>query len=336
MKAFFIVCNVVVISSDLQIGNYPNITDSGQCGIGRQSLLMAADDDDHQCFRLHSSRRQLLPAIVNGRPVQTGQFPYIVYIAIWDINRYDNSSLRQKATCTGSILNEQWIVTAAHCFRQQCYRPGGCLHRIYPGIIRRSEPGLDYGYKQLIIHENYTTDGNYTVDIVLVKLNRSINFTANIIGGDDNSGHYRRLNSICLPAPAAPVGNQTTTSQHWEYAVMAGFGVLLDGSETDSLQSGWTRIPPLEQQSVDSQLIVIPSEYPFPGGTYPCYGDSGGPLVQYVRGRAVLIGFIVAIDNIGLIDGTCQTLNDDEPIVMMFVRLMAKLDWIQTNIYGNN
>ncbi|XP_054160976.1 uncharacterized protein LOC128959057 [Oppia nitens] len=331
------ICNVV-IASDLQIGNYPNLTDTtNQCGVGRQSTLMSG-----QCLRWFDSSQQLLPDIYNGRRAQSGEFPYIVLIVAWDISPDDNESFYQKGTCTGSILNEHWIVTAAHCFEVVCDYENGCAYTIHPGIIDRHDSvdlDMDYGYDNIIIHELYMEmNRSDTVDIALVRVNRTMNFTANIIGngGDGNGGHYRQLNSICLPA--APIGGHIidNNDDHYEYGLMAGFGVTLDGRVADSLQTGWTRIPTRHQQqqlSAESdQLIIIPSQYPFPGGSYICFGDSGGPLVQYVNGRAVLIGISVSVFGNIQVPVTCSTINSTKPVGFKYIRVTEKLDWILTEI----
>ena len=44
--------------------------------------------------------------IVGGRQAQKGQFPYQVTLQVFG-----------EHFCGGSILNEKWILTAAHCVR---------------------------------------------------------------------------------------------------------------------------------------------------------------------------------------------------------------------------
>ncbi|XP_054156008.1 serine protease 52-like [Oppia nitens] len=126
----------------LQIGDYPDITNTTDCGIGRESQLMT-----DRCFEWHSSRDLMntsssLSSIVNGRDAKRAELPYIVYIEKWK----DNDNTR----CTGTVLNQHWILTAAHCY-EEC---DNCLYKIYAGIIDIRYPGIDYGINKVIKHEN--------------------------------------------------------------------------------------------------------------------------------------------------------------------------------------
>ena len=53
--------------------------------------------------------------IVGGREALRGEFPWMVSIQMWDFDDYGGSWYHH---CGGSILNKQWVLTAAHCLKE--------------------------------------------------------------------------------------------------------------------------------------------------------------------------------------------------------------------------
>lgn len=45
-----------------------------------------------------------LPQVVGGEEASAGSYPFIVSLQVWD-----------QHFCAGSVLNENWIITAGHC-----------------------------------------------------------------------------------------------------------------------------------------------------------------------------------------------------------------------------
>ncbi|XP_054156009.1 lectizyme-like [Oppia nitens] len=314
------VCNVVdvVVVFGLQIGDYPDITNTPDCGIGRESQLMT-----DRCFEWHSSRDLMntsssLSSIVNGRDAKRAELPYIVYIEQWVDNKYSSS-------CTGSVLNRNWIVTAGHCIID-CL-PDVCNWKVYPGIVDINDKGDDYGVKRFIIHENYTNGVSDDNDIALIQVMKPMNFTAK------SGQYYRQLNSICLPQN----GLNNTGGGGYKYALIAGFGLMAkedkyylidDHIQPNRLQMGWTRVLPVKPNDNPNHLTV--NVYPFPGGSHTCNGDSGGPLIQYTNGRAVLIG-VASSTRIYKVTYKCVL---EEQMNMTFIKVLTKINWIKQQING--
>lgn len=57
------------------------------------------------CFKMQ-------PRIVNGSPSELGQFPYFALMEIKVKFRP-----QERKTCGGSLLNEEFLLTAAHCLQ---------------------------------------------------------------------------------------------------------------------------------------------------------------------------------------------------------------------------
>lgn len=116
------------------------------------------DLDDFPTFRTDRDR----PRIVGGEDAAAGDAPWQVSM------RYKPKNFH---FCGGSIIDNQWILTAAHCVTD--FTPDQV--EIVAGSLSLVEGGERYDVERLIPHELY----NPMVirnDIALVKLNQSITY----------------------------------------------------------------------------------------------------------------------------------------------------------------
>ena len=84
-------------SSLVVIGNYSELNPKG-CGFTRLSSKV-----DNNCFEWH---KQVIPNLRKGKDVSLGDAPWMALII---------SSGFIVRTCSGSLIANQWILTAAHC-----------------------------------------------------------------------------------------------------------------------------------------------------------------------------------------------------------------------------
>lgn len=101
--------------------------------------------------------------IVGGRDAQRGQFPHQVSL------RNANGHF-----CGGSILNNNWILTAAHCLQETNGEPARI--RVIVGALRRLNDGVEHAVTRIFNHPQYrpTVLAN---DIALIRLARPIQYT---------------------------------------------------------------------------------------------------------------------------------------------------------------
>eukprot|EP00079_Xenopus_tropicalis_P009991 XP_002934450.2 PREDICTED: plasma kallikrein [Xenopus tropicalis] len=198
--------------------------------------------------------------IVGGTDSVLGEWPWQVSMHLRLTASY------KKHACGGSIISNQWIVTAAHCFAMH---PLPQMWIIYSGVVKLSNITQSTPFsetEQIIIHPHYTGAGNGT-DIALLKLKTPISF----------NDHQK---AICLP-PREPTF--VLPNSCW----ITGWGFTEEsGSLSNILQKA--EVPPIsteecqgnyEQTRIDKKILCAGYKR---GKIDSCKGDSGGPLACVV------------------------------------------------------
>ena len=114
--------------------------------------------------KLEASRRVAVPQaaqktrtkIVNGIPAETGDLP-------WQVSLFRSSSGH---FCGGSLIDPQWVLTAAHCVVDDVNPP---QFQILSGTADLQAGGTISDVDKVIVHEGYVADSHIN-DIALVKL----------------------------------------------------------------------------------------------------------------------------------------------------------------------
>jgi len=105
--------------------------------------------------------------IYNGESVDIRRYP-------WQVSLFYNGFL----CCGGSIINNEWIVTAAHC---TVNRRHAKLWKVYSGASNLAHRGTGGSQKRrisnLFQHEEYVHDFTFKKDITLMKLIRPLRFS---------------------------------------------------------------------------------------------------------------------------------------------------------------
>ncbi|XP_058526390.1 coagulation factor XI [Ochotona princeps] len=197
---------------------------------------------------------KIKPRIVGGNASVHGEWPWQVTLHI--------TSPSQKHLCGGSIIGNQWILTAAHCF-YGVQSPK--ILRAYGGILNQSEIKADtpfFKVQEIIIHEQYkTAESGY--DIALLKLETTISYTDS-------------QRPICLPSKG---DRYVMYTDCW----VTGWGYRkLNDKIQNTLQKA--KIPLVaneecqkgyKKHKITSGMICAGYKE---GGKDACKGDSGGPL----------------------------------------------------------
>ncbi|XP_068907413.1 chymotrypsin-2-like [Tenebrio molitor] len=192
--------------------------------------------------------------IVNGTDAQDGDFPSIVSV------RFLNSH-----NCGGSILNERYILTAAHCVVSY---PASFLSVQYDVTTISSDSNAPNVLKvsSVIYNKDYTPGNGYINDVAVLKLQSPIIFGTN-------------ARPIKLPVAF----NSTPENSPAE---LGGWGLPYSGGTvmTHLQIVNITVFSDDECERIHAQTGPTSRKYHVcagvpQGGKGQCNGDSGGPLV---------------------------------------------------------
>ncbi|XP_029050356.2 chymotrypsin-2-like [Osmia bicornis bicornis] len=229
------------------------------------------------------------PRIVNGEDAKVGEIPYQVSLQNKDSSFH---------FCGGSVLNENYVITAAHCVDGKT-APN---IKVIAGTINLTAQKSEHNVMKIIIHEKYNKTDSWKNDIALLKVETPF------------------VKSGQTAFVSLPPKNQLVKAN--DKAVVSGWGRLwLDGPRTVRLQRVTILIADQEfckytykgsQNIYDSQVCA----YDPTVKKGACKGDSGGPLT--VNGILT-----------GLVSWSRGCARTEYPSV--YTRVSAHIDWITSH-----
>nr|XP_054956442.1 brain-specific serine protease 4 [Pan paniscus] len=216
---------------------------------------------------------QHLNRVVGGEDSTDSEWPWIV-------------SIQKNGThhCAGSLLTSRWVITAAHCFKDNLNKPS--LFSVLLGAWQLGNPGSrsqKVGVAWVQPHPVYSWKEGARADIALVRLERSIQFSERVL-------------PICLPDASIHLPPNT-------HCWISGWGSIQDGVPLPHPQTLQKLKVPIIDSEVCSHLYwrgagqgpitedMLCAGY-LEGERDACLGDSGGPLMCQVDGAWLLAGII--------------------------------------------
>lgn len=242
--------------------------------------------------------------IINGHDAKKGEYPYLV-----DLN-YSNDSNINKHYCDGVMLNDSWLLTAAHCVDDK-------NRELFAYIGRDSYYPDSYLYKanieKIVINEKWysplpdgSKENNSSGDIALVKIDHPI-----------KNVPFIKYDSLPNQLPIN-IGDDVT---------IIGFGIGSNDQIPKKLQKKEIKIL-ADRACIDFPDADIATnfepEFSLCAGDETgsaSSGDSGDPLIaKNAQGESVIIGVI------------SRSLN---PPAKSFTRVSKYSDWINSVINSN-
>lgn len=215
---------------------------------------------------------ELAPLIIGGEEAIPGSWPWQVALV-----NGDATDFYWELFCSGSLIDEEWVLTAAHCATTEYGDPISPSEvDVVAGIHNLNTP--EQGYQQLevveiIVHENYD-DWTVDNDIALLRLASpaTLGATQGLTVGlislvDDNVGSLADIT-----ATVTGWGNRSDPGKDYPETLHQVQVPIITNSQCESWYDA--SVGPDDWITVNMLCAGFAE-----GGKDACYGDSGGPLM---------------------------------------------------------
>ncbi|CAG2164721.1 unnamed protein product [Oppiella nova] len=275
--------------------------DSADCAVksGARVSVNRRVNVNNICGISHSNQPNPdVSKIIGGTEATKAAFPW--HVMFWDYRRKAFCGgpwhvmfwdYRRKAFCGGvnselqALLNERWVVTAAHCFETGSESAIEVkLGKFDQTVIEETE--FVAKIAEVIRHPDFSRD-TFDNDIALVRLSQHISFTPSIVPICLVDKRERRATDefFLKPNSALRIGHVT------------GWGQLKEnGPQPRFLQE--LRVPIVEEGKCRSSTAFKVTANMFCAGYGKevlgdaCKGDSGGPFVVPYKSRWIMLGVV--------------------------------------------
>ncbi|KAJ0060352.1 hypothetical protein NL108_010134 [Boleophthalmus pectinirostris] len=220
--------------------------------------------------------------IFGGKKSLPGAHPWQVSLQV----RPRYSSDRFNHICGGILLSSCWVLTAAHCIKNDVE-----MQVVLGGVdIERQEVyDQTIPVERAVVHENYR-ESPFALhnDIAMLKLRATDKSLC--------AKETRFVKAACLPGEVFPSGTECVISG-WGVTETQRYGTnyLLD-ARVLLISQDKCKAPHVYGNTLDDSMFCAGN---MNGGTDSCQGDSGGPLVCARNGIHYVVGVVSWGDDCG-------------------------------------
>ena len=222
-------------------------------------------DDPANVMRFLERFSGVADKIVGGEDVEIEDYP-------WQISLQLSPAYGGGHFCGGTIINREWIVTAAHCVVMEGEdEDDEDFHltpqhlRIRAGFSRMdSQEGRYFNISEIVAHPDYTTD-DFSSDIALIRLSSEIDL--------DDPG-MARVDIVSMDDASQGLTDPGVMAK------VSGWGRLeYEGRAANQLQAIEVPIKHISETAYTSSFISDDMIIAGTDDMDSCQGDSGGPMV---------------------------------------------------------
>ncbi|CAH8541989.1 unnamed protein product [Heterobilharzia americana] len=222
----------------------------------------------------YDSKSQIQSRIVGGQITTPGQWPWMATIR-------EKNEFR----CGASLIDSQWLLTAAHCFPKQVDLSDWKINigDFYINWIDEEE--ISFNISSILIHPNYRLNRAYDYDFALVKTALPMQYST-------------KRTPICL-------FNSTMISKdQLSHCYVAGWGNSEDSPVSNALRHLNVQLLDLSEcnqtEAYKGRLTerMTCAGY-LTGGKDACKGDSGGPLMCQLNSTTDQLWYQVGVVSFG-------------------------------------
>jgi len=206
-----------------------------------------------------------ISSIIGGSNAQKGDWPWQILL-----------KNRNKPSCGGTLINNRWVVTAAHCISSFSSKP-------YSVVVGEHDwkkvegTEVEHKVEKVVVHPGWDRAA-INNDIALLKLKKPVTFT-------------KFVQPACMPSGDAKLGSHN--------CFITGWGKIKHPGNMHTYLQEANLIPVTkkvcEAKNFPSIGVHVTDGMLCAGDgnvKSGCHGDSGGPFVCHVNGRWELHGAV--------------------------------------------
>lgn len=208
------------------------------------------------------------PQIIGGEPADPGEYPFMAAI----LNENNTGTDYNKQFCGGSLIDDDWVLTAAHCVE------GAAASQLAVAVGRTvlsSNEGQRRAVAAVFVHPDFGEPTGLAHDAALLRLAAPVSIAPITLAGAADDGFE------AAGTPLTVIGWGSTTAKGRPSYPDELREVVVPAVSDASCSAVYGK-------SLDQPTMLCAGA----PGIDSCYGDSGGPLFATSGGTPVQMGIV--------------------------------------------